>query len=202
MKRENIPIVLTGPSGSGKTELINYILENSDFFQEASGFTTRARRENEKENIETITKEEFEELILNNKLIEYCEYNNNYYGIPKSEFEKLEKGNLIFNVGYSSAKVIKEEYNNSLMIYLLPPDKKELLRRLTKENREYRRYLLGMEETLKNANKYDYLLISETDNLPKTFENFIHIYNERQKKELELELIKNKNKEFIEEFYR
>ena len=49
---------------------------------------------------------EFENLISTDGLIEYCIYNNNYYGVPKSEFEKLKEYHLMFNVGYSSAKEI------------------------------------------------------------------------------------------------
>lgn len=196
---KNIPIVLTGPSGAGKTELINYIVKNYSSFMEASGFTTRPRRNGETEKIQSVTKEEFEKLISRNGLIEYCTYNGNYYGVPKSEFKKLEKYNLIFNVGYSSAKVIKSMYSDTLMIYLLPPDKKELLRRLG--NREYERYLLGIEETMKNALKYDYLLISETNNLKNTCDNFMHIV-EKNQKQIETKLLMQKNKDFIDDFYR
>ena len=154
---KNLPIVITGPSGAGKTELINYITENYKNFTEAAGFTTRLRRDSDNEYIKSISKEEFKKLISSNGLIEYCIYNGNYYGIPKSEFNKLSNYNLIFNVGYSSAKVITGLYSDTLMIYLLPPDKKELIRRLGE--RENARYLLGIEETMKNAIKYDYLLV-------------------------------------------
>ena len=199
MENKNIPIVITGPSGAGKTELINYITKKYDMFIEASGFTTRPRRDTDNENIKSISIDEFEKLILNDNLIEYCLYNGNYYGIPKSEFKKLEKYNLLFNVGYSSAEVIKKMYQETLMIYLLPPNKEELLRRFGERERE--RYLLGIEETKKNANKYQYLLVSETNDLEKTCDNFLKIFRKNER-EVQEKLKMESNKKFIEDFYR
>ena len=139
------PIVLSGPSGSGKTELIEYIEQRNPEFQEAIGYTTRKKRESANEKINTITQEEFELLIKDDKLIEYCNYNGNYYGMPKSEFNKLSYCNLIFNVSYSSAREIKSIFENTPMIYMLPPM------------------------------YYEYLLISYRNDLPQIYDEFMEI---------------------------
>ena len=199
MDSNYLPIVIAGPSGAGKTELINYITEHYSSFTEAAGYTTRPRRDTDNENIKSISKDEFEQMISSNGLIEYCVYNGNYYGIPKSEFQKLEKYNLIFNVGYSSAEIIKRIYSDTLMIYLLPPTKEELIRRLGDRERE--RYILGIEETKKNASKYDYLLVSETDNLEGTCNNFLNIVQQNQR-QIQEKLKMEKNKDFVDDFYR
>ena len=126
-KLKNSPIVITGPSASGKTELIDFIEKSNSTFLEATGSTTREKRENETGRMYFISRDEFELLIANNELIEYCTYRGNYYGVSKSELDKLDKYHLMFNVGYSSAKVIKSMYDDTFMIYLLPPSKEELL---------------------------------------------------------------------------
>ena len=94
VREKYTPVVLSGPSGSGKTELIEYIEQRNPEFQEAIGYTTRQKRESTNEKINTITQDEFELLIKDNKLIEYCNYNGNYYGMPKSEFNKLSYCNF------------------------------------------------------------------------------------------------------------
>ena len=195
----NSPIVLSGPSGSGKTELINYIENNYPLYMEATGSTTRNRRQNEIGNMNFITREEFEKLILCNELIEYCIYNGNYYGVSKSEFKKLEQYHLMFNVGYSSAKIIQQMYNDTFMLYLLPPTKEELQRRLGNRGKE--RYLLGIEETMKNAFKYDYLLISHTDDLVSTCDDFMDIVEQKSEAK-QKRLVLAKNKDFINNFYK
>ena len=193
------PIVITGPSGSGKSVFIEYIEQNNPLFVEAYGATTREKRENETGKMYFISHDEFEQLIDKNLLIEYCIYRNNYYGVLKSELEKLRERYVMFNVGYSSAQVIQSIQKSTFMIYLLPPNKEELLRRLG--DRGYERYLLGIEETVNNAEKFDYLLLSQTDNLKGTYEDFMNIVeqkNDYQKSKMVLA----RNKDFIKNFYK
>lgn len=193
------PIVLSGPSGSGKSDLIDYIEKKNPLFLEATGSTTRAKRENETGRMNFLTKERFNELILSDNLIEYCIYNGNYYGVSKEEFLKLRSYHLIFNVGYSSAKIIKKEYDDTFMIYLLPPTKEELLRRMG--SRDLERYKLGIEETMKNAFNYEYLLLSLTNDLESTYYDFMDIISQNDKAN-QKRLTLSKNIDFINNFYK
>ena len=193
------PIVLTGPSGSGKSVLIDYIEKHDPLFLEATGSTTRKKRDNEIGKMYFISKDEFKKLILSNQLIEYCIYKDNYYGVSKEEFKKLNDNYMIFNVGYLSGKVIKSLYDDSFMIFLLPSSKEELLRRIG--NRGMERCRLGMEETLQNALKYDFLLISLTNDLENTFCDFMDIINNNSKSK-QKRLILAKNRDFINNFYK
>lgn len=196
---KNNPIVISGPSGSGKSALIEHIEKNYPTFLEATGITTREKREIEIGRMYFVDKEEFEKLIAANGLIEYCIYNNNYYGVPKSEFEKLNEYHLIFNVGYSSAKEIKKIYRDTIMIYLMPPDQKELLRRLGERGQE--RFLAGIKETLENAFNYDYLLVSITDDMKTTTDDFMDIINQKTESH-QKRLVLAKNRDFINKFYK
>ena len=196
---ENNPIVLSGPSGSGKSELIDYIEKEYPTFLEATGMTTRAKREVEVGRMYFVNKPEFEKLISTNSLIEYCIYNNNYYGVPKSEFEKLRDYHLIFNVGYSSAKEIKDMFEKTIMIYLMPPTRNELLRRLG--DRGEKRYLLGIQETMDYALKYDYLLLSLTNDLKTTTDDFMDIVNQKEESNKK-RLVLAKNRDFVNNFYK
>ncbi len=196
---KNNPIVISGPSGAGKSELIDYIEKQYSDFIEAIGMTTRAKRQGEVGKMNFVSREEFTKLILTNGLIEYCTYNNNYYGVPKSEFEKLNDYHVMFNVGYSSAKEIKKLYEKTQMIYLLPPTERELLRRLG--DREYERFLAGIKETTDNALKYDSLLISLTDDLQTTTDNFMEIVSEKNEAK-QYKMVLSKNRDFVRNFYK
>lgn len=197
--KEYSPIVISGPSGSGKSVLIEYIERQNPLFLEATGSTTRKKREIETGRMYFISKEEFELLIKSGGLIEYCIYNGNYYGVSRNEFEKLKEYHLIFNVGYSSAKEIKSIYQGTCMIYLLPPTKEELLKRLG--NRDIERYNLGIEETLNNAFKYEYLLLSQPYDLNTTYCDFMDIVEEKSRSQ-QKRLILAKNKDFVNNFYK
>lgn len=193
------PIVISGPSGSGKTELIDYISSNNKIFEEAIGMTTRSRRPNESAMMNFVTYDEFISKINEDNLIEYTLYNGNYYGVSKDELNKLNNRRVIFNVSYSSAKIIKKIDNRTILIYLLPPNKEELLRRLG--NRGMERFILGMEETIKNAFDYEYLLISLTDNLPDTYCDFLDIVD-KKRDYMQKKLILSKNRDFVNKFYK
>ena len=199
VNKKNNPVVISGPSGSGKSELIDCIEKEYPLFIEATGMTTRERRENEVGKMNFVSREEFEDYIKGDELIEYCIYNNNYYGVPKSEFDKLYDYYVIFNVGYPSAKVIQGIYQNTFMIYLLPPNEEELLRRFG--DRDNNRFLLGIEETMNYAFNYDYLLISDRDEVEKAASDFLDIVTQsgdyQQKK-----LILSKNRDFVSNFYK
>ena len=201
-KYKNSSIIISGPSGSGKTQFIEYVEQNNSNYVEAFGCTTRSRRENEVTAMYFINRQEFETMIKSNEFIEYCEYKNNYYGVPKSEMEKLNEINLMFNVGYSSARVIKELDEKAKMIYLLPPTRYDLLNRLEVRGKESdERYLLGIEETINYALKYEYLLISYHNNMQNIYDDFMDITTQNSAS-LEKRLVLAKNRDFINNYYK
>lgn len=197
-KLEFSPIIFSGPSGAGKTELIDYLVKKDFIFEEAAGMTTRPRRPNEVGNTRFVSKEEFREAIHNNELIQYSEYNGNYYGTSKSALSLLQYRQELFNMGFDGAMSLKKIRPDSLLIYILPPNKEELLRRMGNRGRE--RYAIGRDQTMKSIGVYDYLLISYTDKLDQLYDDFMNVFEQNEKgKENSLQL--TKNRDFMRKFY-
>lgn len=95
MKRKGILIIISGFSGAGKGTIVKKLIESNLFSLSISATTREARvGEIEGEHYYFIGKEEFENMITHDELIEWATYCDNYYGTPKKYVqEKLLAGN-------------------------------------------------------------------------------------------------------------
>lgn len=84
-------VVISAPSGGGKTAVINRLIELVPNSARLVTLTSRPPRVGEVDGVDYIflTKEEFEDKIKQNDLIEHVEYVGHYYGIGKRELAKL-----------------------------------------------------------------------------------------------------------------
>ncbi|XP_035878960.1 MAGUK p55 subfamily member 4 isoform X4 [Phyllostomus discolor] len=76
-------IVLVGPSGVGVNELRRQLIElNPNHFQSAVPHTTRSKKSYEMDGREYhyVSKETFESLMYNHRMLEYGEYKGHFYG--------------------------------------------------------------------------------------------------------------------------
>jgi guanylate kinase len=126
-------LVVSGPSGVGKGTICKEVVKKTNTTASVS-VTTR-----EKSDIETegshyyfISKQEFENRIKNNEFLEYAEVFGNYYGTPKDKTEQmLEDGeNVILEIDVQGGLQAKEQYPETVMIFILPPSQDELAKRI------------------------------------------------------------------------
>ena len=147
MKNQKKLIILTGPSGVGKGTVVKEILGKEKNFWLSISATTREPRVGEKdgENYYFLNQKKFKEMIEKNLFLEWAQFAGNYYGTPLSSVnERIKKGfTVILEIEVEGAKQIKEKFPNSLSIFLLPPDKEELERRIRNRGTE-------SEEAIKN----------------------------------------------------
>ena len=129
MANRGILVVVSGFSGAGKGTLMKHLLEKYDNYALSISATTRAPREGEEHGREYFfhTKQEFEELILQDALIEYAQYVENYYGTPKAYVEKqLEAGkDVILEIEIQGALKVKEKFPDTLLLFVTPPSVEE-----------------------------------------------------------------------------
>lgn len=169
MADKGILVVVSGFSGAGKGTLMKRLLEKYDNYALSVSATTRAPRPGEEHGREYFfhTKQEFEELILQDALIEYAQYVDNYYGTPKAYVEKqLNAGkDVILEIEIQGALKVKEKMPETLLLFVTPPSAQELKRRLINRGTEslevIESRLARAAEEAEGMPKYDYILIND-----------------------------------------
>ena len=168
--RKGILIVLSGFSGSGKGTIMKELMKkHSDVYALSISATTRAPRVGETDGIEYFfkTKEQFEEMIKNEELIEYAQYVEHYYGTPKAYVtEQLEAGkDVILEIEIQGALKVKEKFPDTLLLFVSPPSAEVLKERLIGRGTEdmetiNKRLSRAFEESL-GVENYDYFVIND-----------------------------------------
>jgi guanylate kinase len=162
-------LVICAPSGAGKTTVIKEILKIFPFFKFSVSATTRKIRKGEQNGKDYyfITRQDFEQKIKNNELVEWEIVYGDYYGTLKSEIDKsLSDGlDLILEVEVLGAVSIKKLYPEAVTVFIDAP-KNELIERLKKRNtesdKELSKRIERMEMEFGMKSRFDYVIKNET----------------------------------------
>ena len=162
-------IVFSGPSGVGKgTILAKYMQGRSDICYSVSA-TTRAPRPGEVDGRQYffLTRQEFEKMIEEGRMLEYAQYNGNYYGTP-SRFveEKLQAGvDVVLEIEVQGAAKVRAACPEALFVFVLPPSFETLRSRLTGRGTEdeatVQKRLNAALDELRQASAYDYVIVND-----------------------------------------
>ena len=172
----NIMVILSSPSGAGKTTISKKIQQKYQNFKISVSHTTRKSRSNEVEGIDYyfIKENDFKNKIKNNEFYEYAKIFGNYYGTSKESVLNLlkNKNDVLFDIDWQGTQQLsKFKELNLLKIFILPPSKEELKKRLIQRNQDKPDVV---EERLKaydtdSAHKKDYDFVVINDNLENCF---------------------------------
>ncbi len=201
-------LVLSGPSGSGKGTVSEALMEKYDDISFSTSVTTRTPRPGEVngENYFFTTREDFEDMVEHEELLEYAFVHTNYYGTPKKfVFDEIEKGEIVLlEIDVQGALQIKERYKEAVFIFLLPPTMDELRSRLVKRDTETEEEI---NTRFKNAFKeldfvgeYDYFVVNNTvDQAVKDIEDIIAAERLRVKrhKDIKKEVLAEKKGDLV-----
>ena len=172
----SIMLILSSPSGAGKTTLTKKIQQKYQNFKISVSHTTRKPRSNEVEGIDYffINHEEFKKKISNNEFYEYAKIFDNYYGTARNSVNKLLKNNnnILFDIDWQGTQQLSRFKELSLIkIFLVPPSKKELEKRLIQRNQDSSEVIVKRLKAYDNDifhwSDYDLVLIN--DNLDNCF---------------------------------
>ena len=126
-------IVISGASGVGKGTVLNLMMRKQPDLKFSVSATTRDPRPNEVDGVHYyfVTRETFEEMIRNGEFLEYDEHAKNYYGTPRAQAEeKMAQGHVLLDIEPAGAKQVRAAMPEAKLIFIMPPNREELERRL------------------------------------------------------------------------
>ena len=168
--RKSLMIVLSSPSGAGKTTLSKKIQQSDNSFKISVSHTTRKARPNEVDGVDYhfVDQQRFKELLNNNSFYEHSIIFGNYYGTSKSSVDEIVKKNcnVLFDIDWKGAQQLsKFKELNLLKVFILPPSKEELEKRLINRNQHgkesIKNRLLAYENDIKHSKEYDHVVVND-----------------------------------------
>lgn len=201
--------VVSGFSGAGKGTVMKKLLESFDDYALSVSVTTRKPRPGEVDGKDYFfrTKEEVEEMIAQDQLLEYARYVDNYYGTPRSYVEeKLSEGkNVILEIEIQGALKIKEQFPETILLFVTPPSALILKERLTGRGTEtedvIRARLARAVDEADGCEVYDYLIVNDKlEDSVQEVHDIIRGERRRMNRNLNaIETIKTELKQFVKE---
>jgi len=184
-------IIISSPSGAGKTSLCKKLLEIDKTIKPSISVTTREPRKNEinGEDYIFVTKNDFNLKIERNEFLEYATVFNNKYGTLISSTNLLlnKKFDVLFDIDWQGTQQLSQNNDNILTIFILPPNKQEIEKRLREresknsENTDIiKERMSKFEDELSHWKEYDYVVTN--DNFDKCISEIIDIISAERKK--------------------
>ena len=169
MNEKGILIIISGPSGSGKGTVVEKLKADPSYALSISA-TTRQPRNYEQDGVHYFFKstDEFKKMIEEGKLLEWAEFCGNFYGTPKDYvMGKLNEGlNVILEIEVQGAAQIKKIFPEAVTVFLIPPDKEELRKRLigrgTEDMDTVEKRLKRASEEIELLPHYDFVVVNDT----------------------------------------
>lgn len=163
--------IVSAPSGAGKSSLISALIEQNPqlALQVSVSHTTRAPRPGEENGVHYhfVEKTEFESLIEQNAFFEYAQVFDNYYGTSRPVIEQtLAQGIDVFlDIDWQGARQVKSLMPEACGIFILPPSRKELQKRLEGRGQDSQevitKRMLQAQSEISHYDEYDYLIVND-----------------------------------------
>lgn len=175
-------IVISGPSGCGKTTVVRALLRQRPSFRYSVSATTRPPRNGEVDGVDYwfLDVETFQKKIQENAFLEWAKVHQAYYGTFAEPVLTWLQNNetVLLDLDVQGGLSIKRQFQDAVLIFLLPPSWEELQRRLRNRGAEsteqMEKRLSTAQYEIQEAQKYDFLVFN--DRLEDTLENINAIW--------------------------
>ncbi|MEW5008115.1 guanylate kinase [Cycloclasticus sp. 46_83_sub15_T18] len=161
--------IISAPSGAGKTSLVKALLQTTAGIEVSVSHTTRAQREGEKPGVDYhfSDADAFQTLVGENGFLEHATVFGNSYGTSKASVEEqLAQGvDVILEIDWQGAQQVRALMPDSCSVFILPPSKAELERRLKGRGQDSDEVIAGRMRTavdeMSHYKEYDFLLVND-----------------------------------------
>lgn len=131
-------VIISGPSGVGKSTICSELVRKNKVLLSVS-VTTRPRSEEEVDGRDYwfVSTEEFAKKLEKGEFVEHAEVFGNLYGTPRDKLEQAlsKKKNIILEIDVQGALIVKEQYPEAVMVFIMAPSQADLAERMGKRGR-------------------------------------------------------------------
>jgi len=175
-------LVVCAPSGTGKSTLISLLREEFPNFGFSISYTTRAPRGSEQDGREYnfVSRDTFVAMRSRGAFCEWAEVHGNFYGTATKPVEAMLGAgkDVLFDIDVQGAKQLKKTFYKGTFVFLLPPSREELVRRLTgramDSEESIAKRLHNAAGELDQAEWFDYWVVN--DDLDQAYQELRAVY--------------------------
>ncbi len=161
--------IVAAPSGAGKTSLTRALLEREPGMVLSVSYTSRPPRPGEIDGVHYhfITRAEFEAMIARGEFFEHAIVHGDLKGTARAPVERtLAQGkDVLLEIDWQGARQVREKLDGTVSIFILPPSRPELERRLRARASDsedvIRRRLTDSRLDLAHAPEFDYSIVND-----------------------------------------
>lgn len=163
-------LIVSGPSGSGKSTLVERILELPGTMLSVSCTTRKPRNKTESDGkwYNFVSEAEFQRMVAAGEFLEYAQvFGKNWYGTPRKWIDEARalKKDLVLEIDVQGALQVKSKLPGSISVFVLPPSRAELERRIRARGQdsedEICRRLERARQEMLSYSSYDFALIND-----------------------------------------
>jgi guanylate kinase len=161
--------VIAAPSGAGKTSLVRALMECEPGLRFSISYTTRSQRPTERNGRDYffVGRDEFERMVAAGEFLEHARVFDNYYGTARRPVEDALAGgqDLILEIDWQGAAQIRNALPECVSIFILPPSRPELERRLrgrgTDTEEVIQRRLRDAASDMTHWREFDHVVVND-----------------------------------------
>jgi len=167
--RSGMLYIISAPSGAGKTSLVKALIEQLDGAEVSVSHTTRAMRPGEVDGSDYhfVSEQQFLGKVGQGEFLEHAQVFDNFYGTSRLTVEeRLAQGmDVILEIDWQGAAQVRKQMPDCLSIFILPPSRDELERRLKGRRQDSEEIIARrMQDAVNEMSHYpefDYLVIND-----------------------------------------
>lgn len=161
--------IIAAPSGAGKTSLVRALLEREPDVSLSVSYTSRMPRATEVDgqHYHFVSREVFEHMVKAGTFFEHANVHGDYKGTSRQAVEPLLAAgrDVLLEIDWQGARQVREQWPDCLSIFILPPSRTELERRLrtraSDSAEQIARRIADSRLEIARATEFDYIVIND-----------------------------------------